>query len=70
MSFFKYADAAVLWAALGPCRNHRDRRRFLVRPLLPKFRDDQVALYLEEHEKSLSRASVLTAVEMQGVRGA
>src|SRR6476646_9253141 len=37
---------------------------FIVRPLLPKFGDDQVALYLEEHEHSL-KASVITAVEMQ-----
>jgi len=37
---------------------------FIVRPLRPKFDDDQVALYLEEHENSL-KASVITAVEMQ-----
>ncbi len=37
---------------------------FVVRPLLPKLHDEQVALYLEEHERSL-KASVITAVEMQ-----
>src|SRR5215467_1078451 len=37
---------------------------FVVRPLLPKLHDEQVALYLEEHERSLS-ATVITAVEMQ-----
>src|SRR6476659_527225 len=57
MSVLKYGDSAVLWtrilsivAILGIIV------RFVVRPLLPKFRDDQVALYLEEHEQSL-RAS-------------
>ena len=37
---------------------------FVVRPLLPKLHDEQVALYLEEHERSLN-ATVITAVEMQ-----
>jgi hypothetical protein len=38
---------------------------FVVRPLLPRLRDEQVAMYLEEHEASL-KASVITAVEMGG----
>jgi hypothetical protein len=37
---------------------------FIALPLRPAFGDDQVALYLEEHEQSL-KASVITAVEMQ-----
>ncbi len=37
---------------------------FVIRPLLPRLHDEQVALYLEEHERSL-KASVITAVEMQ-----
>ena len=36
----------------------------IVLPLRPKFDDQRVAMYLEEHEHSL-KASVLTAVEMQ-----
>src|SRR4051812_32096051 len=36
---------------------------FVVRPLLPKLGDDQVALYLEEHERSL-KESLITAVEL------
>src|SRR3569833_3269971 len=40
---------------------------FLVRPLLPKLGDDRVALYLEEHERSL-KESLITAVEVNGGR--
>ena len=65
MSVLKYADAAVLTTrVLAVVAIVGIIARFVVRPLLPKFRDDQVALYLEEHEKSL-RATVITAVEMQ-----
>src|SRR4051812_16767002 len=42
---------------------------FIVRPLLPKVRDEQVALYLEEHEPSLEGAMV-TAVEVDAARRA
>ena len=64
-AFFKYSDASVL-----TCRIVAGvvivaiATWFIVLPLLPRLRDEQVALYLEEHEKSL-RATVLTAVEMQ-----
>ena len=65
MSVLKYGDAAVLTTRiLSVVAIVGIIARFIVRPLLPKFRDDQVALYLEEHEKSLS-ATVITAVEMQ-----
>jgi len=37
---------------------------FVVLPLRPKWRDEQVALYLEENERSLN-AAVVTAVEMR-----
>src|SRR5512146_1351785 len=65
MSAWHYSDAVVLTArivtvvaviALAVW--------FIVRPLLPKLADQQVALYLEEHERSL-KAAVVTAVEMQ-----
>src|SRR5262245_21728912 len=65
MSVFKYSDASVLWARIVAFVTFAGAAYwFIVRPLLPKFRDEQVALYLEEHEKSL-RATVITAVEMQ-----
>jgi hypothetical protein len=45
MSVFKYADAAVLWTRiLAIVTILGIVVRFVVRPLLPKFRDDQVAL--------------------------
>src|SRR5439155_18787214 len=37
---------------------------FIVLPILPRLPDDQVALYLEEHEPSLD-AALVTAVEAQ-----
>ena len=65
MNAFHYADPVVLTvriiaitAILGMIA------WFIVRPLLPKLHDEQVALYLEENERSL-KASVITAVEMQ-----
>src|SRR5690348_6307075 len=65
MNAFHYADPVVLTvrivaiaAILGMVV------WFIVRPLLPKLHDEQVALYLEENERSL-KASVITAVEMQ-----
>ena len=68
MNVFNYADASccgrafvAIVAILGIVV------WFIVRPLLPKLRDEQVALYLEEHEKS-PQATVITAVEMQSVR--
>src|SRR3954471_7663839 len=65
MRAFSYADPAVLWTRIGAMvAIAAIIYRFFVRPLLPKFRDEQVALYLEEHERSL-RAAVLTAVEMR-----
>ena len=65
MSVFKYGDSAVLWTRIvAILAIVAIVIRFFIRPLLPKFRDEQVALYLEEHEKSL-RATVITAVEMQ-----
>jgi len=41
---------------------------FLIRPLLRKVSDEQVALYLEEHEPSLE-AALLSALEMGEPRG-
>src|SRR5215471_17123474 len=65
MSVLKYSDAAVLWCRiLAIVAIVTIAIRFLVWPLRPTFGDNQVALYLEEHEKSL-RATVITAVEMQ-----
>src|SRR5687767_3793690 len=37
---------------------------FLVRPLMRKVSDEQVALYLEEHEPSLE-ATIITAIEAE-----
>src|SRR6476659_7694052 len=42
---------------------------FLLRPLLRSVSDEQVALYLEEHEPSLQSA-IISAVEMSAVNGA
>ena len=65
MSVLKYTDAAVLWCRiLAILAILAIAVRFILWPLRPKFGDNQVALYLEEHEKSL-RATVITAVEMQ-----
>ena len=69
MSFFKYSDASVL-----ACRIVAGVAIlalavwFVILPLLPRLRDEQVAMYLEEHEKSL-KATVITAVEMQNGTG-
>ncbi len=49
---------AVLLAAAG-CAGW-----FLIRPLMRKVSDDQVALYLEEHEPSLE-ATIITALEAE-----
>ena len=42
---------------------------FLLRPLLRRVSDEQVALYLEEHEPSL-QAAIISAVEMSAVNAA
>src|SRR5581483_7443143 len=65
MSLFKYSDGAVLTGRIVAIASIVALIGwFVVRPLRPKFRDEQVALYLEEHERSL-RAAVITAVEVQ-----
>src|SRR5215831_18965962 len=65
MSVLKYTDAAVLWCRIAAIvAIAAIVIRFLAWPLRPRFGDNQVALYLEEHEKSL-HATVITAVEMQ-----
>src|SRR3954464_14074113 len=54
MSTFKYSDASLLWGRITTISALIAAGYwFVVRPLLPKFRDEQVALYLEEHEQSL-----------------
>src|SRR4051794_23931141 len=54
MSVLKYTDGAVMGCRIAAVLAIvAIAVRFLVLPLLPKFRDDQVAMYLEEHEKSL-----------------
>jgi hypothetical protein len=66
MSAARYSDSAVLGYRIGALLAIAGiALRFLVFPLLPRLRDDQVAMYLEEHERSL-KASVITAVEMRG----
>src|SRR5262245_24831533 len=68
MSVLKYTDGAVLWCRiLAIVAVLAIVIRFLVWPLRPRLGDNQVALYLEEHETSL-RATVITAVEMQQVQ--
>ncbi len=65
MNAFHYADAVVLAVRIVAIATILGMTAwFIVRPLLPKLHDEQVALYLEEHERSL-KASVITAVEMQ-----
>ena len=69
MNAFHYADPIVLTVRIVAIAAILGMTAwFIVRPLLPKLRDDQVALYLEEHERSL-KASVITAVEMQKREG-
>jgi hypothetical protein len=65
MNAFHYADGVVLAVRIVAIATILGMTAwFIVRPLLPKLHDEQVALYLEEHERSL-KASVITAVEMQ-----
>jgi hypothetical protein len=65
MNFFKYSDASVLTCRIvALVALVAIAVWFIVLPLLPRLRDEQVALYLEEHERSL-KATVITAVEMQ-----
>ena len=65
MSFFKYSDASVLTCRIvAVVAIAAIAAWFIVLPLLPRLGDAQVALYLEEHERSL-KATVITAVEMQ-----
>jgi len=65
MNFFKYSDASVLTCRIvAILAIVAIAVWFIVLPLLPRLRDEQVALYLEEHERSL-KATVITAVEMQ-----
>ena len=54
MNAFHYADAVVLAVRIVAIATILGMTAwFIVRPLLPKLRDEQVALYLEEHERSL-----------------
>ena len=72
MNLLKYSDGAVLGARIvAVAAIVALVVRFIVLPLRPKLGDEQVALYLEEHERSL-KATVITAVEMQrgGAAGA
>ena len=65
MNAFHYSDGVVLTVRVIAIASILAMLAwFVVRPLLPKLHDEQVALYLEEHEHSLN-ASVITAVEMQ-----
>ncbi len=65
MNAFHYADGVVLAVRIVAIATILGMTAwFIVRPLLPKLHDEQVALYLEEHERSL-KATVITAVEMQ-----
>lgn len=65
MNAFHYSDGIVLTVRIVAIASILGMAAwFIVRPLLPKLHDQQVALYLEEHERSL-KASVITAVEMQ-----
>src|SRR3954463_1535903 len=62
LSVLKYSDGAVVGGrAIAGLLIVAIVARCVVMPLLPRLRDEQVALYLEEHEHSL-KASVLTAV--------
>ena len=71
MNAFHYADGVVMAVRIVAIASILGMVAwFIVRPLLPKLHDEQVALYLEENERSLN-ASVITAVEMQsGARAA
>ncbi len=65
MNAFHYNDAVVLGVRIVAIAAILGMLVwFVIRPLLPRLHDEQVALYLEEHERSL-KASVITAVEMQ-----
>ncbi|MGH7634882.1 MAG: hypothetical protein ACRENC_14195, partial [Gemmatimonadaceae bacterium] len=68
LNLLKYSDGAVLGVRIVALTAIVALiARYIVLPLRAKLGDDQVALYLEEHERSL-KATVITAVEMQ--RGA
>src|SRR6185437_10805824 len=68
MSRGGYADSVVLGCRIASLVTMVALAAwFVVRPLLPRLRDEQIAMYLEEHESSL-KASVITAVEMGETR--
>src|SRR6185312_1554530 len=65
LNLLKYSDGAVLGVRIVALTAIVALiARFIARPFLPKLGDEKVALYLEEHERSL-KAAVITAVEMQ-----
>src|SRR5262245_17589981 len=65
MNAFKYSDGVVITARVVTLLIVAALAVwFIVLPLRPKLRDEQVALYLEEHERTLN-ATVVTAVEMR-----
>jgi hypothetical protein len=65
MNAFKYSDGVVITARVSTLLIVVALAVWLIiLPLRPKLRDEQVALYLEEHERSLN-AAVVTAVEMR-----
>src|SRR5262245_45181346 len=65
MHALKYSDGAVLGARIvAALAIVALAVWFIVLPILPRVRDEQVALYLEEHEPTLD-ATVVTAVEVQ-----
>ena len=65
MNAFKYSDGVVITARVSTLLIVVALAVWLIiLALRPKLRDEQVALYLEEHERSLN-AAVVTAVEMR-----
>src|SRR5437773_8157179 len=69
MHLLRYSDASVLVCrALSAVAIVALAVRFVVRPLFERPRDEQVALYIEEHEPTLE-GTLLTAVDVSGPRG-
>ena len=65
MDYFRFDDTAVLWfRAFSYATLAIVAVRFVALPLAKRISDERVALYLEEHEPSLS-GHVITGIEMR-----
>src|SRR5688572_30398907 len=66
LDYFRFSPAAIFWFRIATgVALVSAAGWFFVRPLLRKVTDEQVALYLEEHEPSLE-STILTALAAPG----